>query len=121
VYVVSAPTDTNALPLEGAWRDDNGKVHYDCSAVVLNPATAHTIGRIFQQECIMRITPCANGSHEVYLLDDNAFTRKVAVDYCGGYTADGSHLFTAVEANRAPFEDCYVDWITADVEFIPVK
>jgi hypothetical protein len=121
LYVVSAPLQTRALPLEGGWVDDSGAVHYDCSAVVLNPQTAYEIGRKFNQQCIMRITPCANGEYEVYLLHDSAFTRQVALQHCGGYTADGEHLFTAVSSDRAPFEDAYIEWLPADIEFIPVK
>ena len=121
LYVVSAPPETNALPLEGGWKDDNGNLHFDCSAVVLNPETARTIGRAFRQQCILRITPCANGTSEVYLLKDTALTRQVALAYAGGYTADGEYLFTAVNAERSVFEDDYADWLTADVEFIPCK
>jgi hypothetical protein len=121
VYVVSSPTDSCALPLEGAWVDGEGNTHYDCSAVVLNPETAHAIGRAYRQQCFIRITPCANGNSEVYLLRDSAFARQVALAYCGGYTADGDYLFTAVDGDRNPFEDGYTDWLCADVEFVPVR
>jgi hypothetical protein len=121
IYVVSAPADTNALPLDGAWKDDNGQVYFDCSAVVLNPATAREIGREYNQQYILRITPCADGNSKVYLLKDSELARKVSLAYCGGYTADGVYLFTAVDANRCPFEDDYDDWLYADCELIPVK
>jgi len=121
VYVVSAPLSTEALPLDGAWKDDDGNVHLDCSAVVLNPATAHSIGRAYQQQFILRITPCSDGNSEVYLLPDSEFARKCVLNYCGGYTADGEYLFTAVERERSPFLDSYTDWVYADVEFVPVQ
>jgi len=121
VYIVSAPLESRALPLEGGWKDDEGRIHLDCSCVCLNIETAYKIGRLYDQECILRITPCADGESEVYLLNDTAFARQVSLDYCGGYTADGEYLFTAVSRDHAPFEDSYIDWLPADMEFIPVK
>jgi hypothetical protein len=121
IYVVSAPPETNALPLEGGWVDDEGHIHIDCSAFVLNPLTAQEIGRAFNQQCIMAIYPCASGNSAVYLLRDSEFVRQVALKYCGGYTADGSHLLTAVPQDRDIFSDGYVEYTTADVEYIPVK
>jgi hypothetical protein len=121
VYVVSAPPETNALPLDGGWKDDDGKVHLDCSAVVLNPATARAIGEKYNQQCILQITPCFDGKSEVYLLKDSPLARQVSLDYCGGYTADGEYLFTAVDADCSPFEEAYEDLLIADIEFIPVK
>jgi len=121
VYAVSAPLETHALPLAGGWKDDDGNIHIDCSAFVLNPSTAHEIGREHNQQCIMRITPCANGNSRVYLLKDSEFARQVSLNYCGGYTADGESLLTAVEKERSPFVEEYTDWLYADVEFIPCK
>ena len=121
VFIVSAPPETQALPLDGGWKDDDGNLHYDCSAVVLNPETALTIARAFRQQCIMSITPCYDGNSEIYLLKDSELARKACLAYCGGYTADGEYLFTAVARDCAPFIDSYTDWLYADVEFIPVK
>jgi len=121
VYVVSAPPTSRALPLEGAWVDDDGTIHLDCSAVVLNPETAHAIGRAHRQQCIMRISPDGRGNSQVYLFKDTDFTRQVCLKYCGGYTADGSHLFSAVSRDKSVFEDGYCEWLYADVEYIPVK
>ena len=120
VYVVSAPLETQALPLEGAWVDDDGRVHYDCSCVCINPETAHRIGKQFNQQCILRLCPCEGGA-EVYLLKDTPFVRQIALQYAGGYTADGEWLFTAIDANRSPFEDAYEECIPVEMEFIPVK
>ena len=121
LYVVSAPVDTHALPLAGAWKDDTGTIHADCSAVVLNPATAHEIGREYNQQYILRITPCADGNSEVYLIPDSEFAREVALKFAGGYTADSRWLFTAVDREKSIFEDGYTDWLYADCELIPVK
>ena len=121
LYVVSAPVDTHALPLAGAWKDDTGTIHTDCSAVVLNPATAHEIGREYNQHYILRITPCADGNSEVYLIKDTPFAREVALKFAGGYTADGNWLFTVVNRERSIFEDSYTDWLYADCELVPVK
>ena len=121
VYVVSAPPETDALPLEGAWRDDTGTAHFDCASIVLNPETARTIGRAFRQQYILRITPDANGNSEVYLIKDTPFARQVALNVAGGYTADGNWLFTAVDREKSIFEDGYTDWLYADCELIPVK
>jgi len=120
LYIVSAPADTHALPLAGAWKDDTGKIHTDCSAVVLNPATAREIGREYNQQCILRLYPshCAKG--RVYLLKDMPLNREVALHYCGGYTADGTFLFTATEKD-VPFIEDYVEWVPVDIEFIPVN
>jgi len=122
VYVVSAPKDTDALPLEGAWKDDEGRIHYDCSCVCINPETAYAIGRAYNQQCILRLYPCHSASGGVYLLKDTPFVRQVALDYAGGYTADGEWLFTAVQSDAdAPFDEAYEEYVPADIEFVPVK
>ena len=121
IYIVSAPPETNALPLDGGWVDDDGNIHYDCSAVVLNPETAMAIGRAFRQQCIMRVYPCHNGNAEVYLMPDTEFNRQVALKYCGGYTADGKWLVAAVDAEKSVFLPEYAEYTLADVEFIPCK
>ena len=119
VYIVSAPSETLALPLQGAWRDGDGTLHIDCSAIVLSPLTAHAIGREYNQQCILRLYPshCADGT--VYLLRDIPLNREIALKYCGGYTADGTHLLTATTAD-VPFED-YVECVPVDIDFVPVK
>jgi hypothetical protein len=122
VYIVSAPADTHALPLDGAWVDDDGRIHYDCSCVCINTETAHAIGRKYNQQCILRLYPSCFTKSGVFLLKDTPFTRTIALDYAGGYTADGEWLFTAVEnINTLPLEEEYEEFIPAEVEFIPVK
>ena len=121
VYIVSAPPETRALPLDGAWIDGDGTLHTDCSAVVLNPNTAREIGRAFRQQCFLRLTPCADGDFELYLLRDTELNRQVALKYGGGYTADGEHLIVAVNAKQSVFLKDYVDWLTCDMECVPVK
>ena len=119
VYIVSAPSETLALPLQGAWRDGDGTLHIDCSAIVLSPLTAHAIGREYNQQYILRLYPSHCGDGEVYLLRDIPLNREIALQYCGGYTADGTHLLTATTAD-VPFED-YVDFVPVDIDFVPVK
>jgi hypothetical protein len=121
LYIVSAPLDSRALPLEGGWTDDEGVVYLDASCITLNRETALRIGREYNQQCILRLYPCYDGKSEVYLLRDTPFSRQVALEVAGGYTADGEWLFTAIDANRSPFEDAYEDYLPADMEFIPVK
>ena len=119
VYIVSAPSETLALPLHGAWRDGDGTLHIDCSAIVLSPLTAHAIGREYNQQCILRLYPSHCGNGEVYLLRDIPLNREIALQYCGGYTADGTHLLTATTADVS-FED-YEDFVPVDIDFVPVK
>jgi len=121
VYIVSAPLETNALPLEGGWKDNDGRIHLDCSAICLNIETAYEVGRLYNQECILRLYPCYDGKAEVYLLKDTPFTRQVALEYAGGYTADGEWLFTALDASLSLFTDAYEDFVPVDMEFLPVK
>jgi len=122
VYVVSAPKDTDALPLEGAWKDDDGRIHYDCSCICISVETALQIGREYNQECILRLYPQHNGSGGVYLLKDTPFTREISLQYAGGYTADGEYLFTAfTDDGNSPFTEAYEEYVPVDVEFIPVK
>ena len=121
LYIVSASPNNRAFPLEGAWRDDNGVVYFERACICLNPETAHKIGRVYNQRYILRLYPDPDGNSEVYLFRDTSLTRKVALAYGGGYTADGEYLFTAVPSDRSPFEDDYNDWLTADAELIPVR
>jgi hypothetical protein len=122
VYIVSAPYESRVLPLDGAWVDDDGKVHLDCSAVVLNPEVANAIGRKYNQECILRLYPTYFAKNGVFLLQDTPFTRKIALDYAGGYTADGEWLFTAVkDIYTLPLEEEYEEYVPVDIDFLPVK
>ena len=121
VYVVSAPLESNALPLEGAWKDEEGKVHLDCSCICLSVEKAYEIGRLYNQECILRLYPSYASEGEVYLLRDTPFTRQVALEYAGGYTADGEWLFTAINGDNSPFLEAYEDVIPVDIDFLPVK
>jgi len=121
VYVVSAPLDTHALPLEGAWKDDEGRIHYDCSCICLNIQKAYEIGRLFNQECILQLYPSFTAEGQVYLLKDTPFARQVALEIAGGYTADGEYLFTAIAGDTPAFEEAYEDFLPVEVDFIPVK
>jgi len=122
VYVVSAPIDSQALPLEGAWKDDDGRIHYDCSCVCIDAEKAHAIGRAYSQQCILRLYPTCFTRSGVFLLKDTPFTRKIALDYAGGYTADGEWLFTAVDnIDALPLEEEYEEYVPAEIEFIPVR
>jgi len=121
VYVVSAPAETQALPLEGAWVDDDGNIHYDCSCICINLETAIRIGKEYNQECILGLYPHHDGKGEVYLLKDTPFTRQIALEYAGGYTADGEWLFTAVNSDNFPLSEAYEEYVVADIEFRPVK
>jgi len=122
VYVVSAPIDSQALPLEGAWKDDEGRIHFDCSCICIDAEKAYAIGRAYNQECILRLYPSAFAESGVFLLKDTPFVRQVALDYAGGYTADGEWLFTAVDnINTLPLEEEYEEYVPADIEFVPVK
>jgi len=121
VYVVSAPQDTEALPLDGAWVDDDGRIHYDCSGICISLEKALQIGRAYKQECILCLYPEYNAKSQVYLLKDTPFTRQIALQYAGGYTADGEWLFTAMDANRSPFEDAHEDCVPVEVVFRKVE
>jgi hypothetical protein len=121
VYIVSAPIESRALPLEGGWKDGEGRVHLDCSCICLSLEKARQIGREYNQECILAIYPSANGEAEVYLLIDTPFARQVALDYVGGYTGDGEYLLVAVKGDASPFSEAYEEWLPADMRFVPVK
>ncbi len=121
LYIASAPLETHALPLQGGWVDDDGRVHLDCACILLNPQTARQIAQEYNQVCFMSITPDANGNSKVYLIPDNDLSRQVALSHCGGYTTDGKHLLTACPSDKSPFIDGSVDCLPAQVEFIPVK
>ena len=121
VYIVSSPLETRALPLEGAWKDEEGRIHYDCSCICINPQTAYRIGKEYNQQCILRLYPAFDGKGEVYLLKDTPFARQVALEYAGGYTADGEYLFTAVDGDNSPFLEAYEEVIPVEIDFLPVK
>jgi hypothetical protein len=121
VYIVSAPAETHALPLDGAWVDDDGNLHIDCAAVVFSHTTAREISRAFRQQCFLHIAPCANGLHKVYLLKDTPLLRQVALKWAGGYTADGEHILVAVDADNSKFFTDYIGCITANIDFVPVQ
>jgi len=121
VYIVSAPLETDALPLEGVWLDDEGNIHHDCSCVCISVETAHYIGREYNQQCILRLYPSHDAQGEVYLLRDTPFTRQIALEYAGGYTADGEWLFTATNSDNFPLSETYEECVPVEIEFIPVK
>jgi hypothetical protein len=121
IYVVSAPVDTNALPLEGGWKDEEGRIHYDLSCICLNIEKAYEIGRLFNQECILSLYPSSTPNGEVYLLKDTPFARQVALEYAGGYTGDGEWLFTAITGDTSIFEEAYEDFVPVEIDFLPVK
>jgi hypothetical protein len=121
IYIVSAPIESQALPLEGTWRDEEGKVHLDCSCICLSLEKAYEIGKAYNQQCILRLYPCYDGKAEVYLLKDTAFARQVSLDLAGGYTADGDWLLVAIAGDCSPFSEAYEDMLPADMDFLPVK
>jgi hypothetical protein len=121
VYIVAAPSETNALPLQGGWKDDEGKVHLECACICLSSEKAYEIGRLYNQECILRLYPTANGDSEAYLLKDTPFARQVALDLAGGYTGDGEYLLVGVKGDASPFSEAYEDWTPVDLDFLPVK
>jgi len=98
VYIASAPEDECAFLLKGAWRDDDGRVHYDRSTIYLQRQTALEVARAFQQQCILALVPFEDAEGAVYLLKDTPLNRTLALRYAGGYTADGEYLFTACTA-----------------------
>jgi hypothetical protein len=121
IFVVSAPLDTRALPLEGGWKDEEGRIHYDCSCICLNIEKAYEIGRLYEQECILALYPSYASEGEVYLLKDTPFARQIALEYAGGYTADGEWLFTAFKGDASPFSEAYEEFLPVEIEFLPVK
>jgi hypothetical protein len=122
VYIVAAPVESKALPLDGVWRDDEGRIHYDCSCICINPDTAYAIGRLYNQQCILRLYPSYSAKSGVFLLQDTPFTRQVALEYAGGYTSDGKWLLTAVEnPDTLPLEESYEEYLPVEIEFLPVK
>jgi hypothetical protein len=98
VYVASAPEDECAFLLKGAWKDDEGRIHYDRSTIYLQRRTALEVARAFRQECILALTPYADAEGAVYLLKDTPLNRSLALQYAGGYTADGEYLLVACTA-----------------------
>jgi hypothetical protein len=122
VYIVSAPTETRAFPLDGAWMDAEGNLHTDCSCILLNIATAHALGKEYNQQCILALYPSPIAKGSVYLLKDIPLNREIALRFAGGYTADNEHLLVAFDDDsRCPFIDGYTEYLPVEVEFIPVK
>jgi hypothetical protein len=122
VYIASAPADTNALPLEGGWVDTDGEVHLDLSEAYLNKDTALSVARTYKQECILALEPNPNAQGKVFLLKDLPLNREICLRYAGGYTADGSHIITAVQDGKSvPFIEELVKSVPVEVSFLPVK
>jgi hypothetical protein len=122
VYIASAPEASNAMPLRGAWKDDEGRIHHDLASVYLCRETALEVGAVFQQECILALTPNPNGAGCVCLLPDTPLNRRIALCYAGGYTADGQHLLTAFTGSLGlpEFVEGEPEILFTDVEFLPV-
>jgi hypothetical protein len=122
VYIASAPEATNALPLQGAWKDDEGRIHHDLASVYLLCETALEVGAVFRQECILALTPNPNGAGCVCLLRDTPLNRRIALCYAGGYTADGEYLLTAFTGSLGlpEFVEGEPEILSADVAFLPV-
>jgi hypothetical protein len=114
LYIASAPEDESAFILNGAWRDDEGRIHHDRSTIFLQRETAMEVARAFRQQCILALTPDPDAEEMVYLLKDTAHNRSIALLYAGGYTADGEYLLVACAAGA----DLPVD-IEGDHEMIP--
>jgi hypothetical protein len=76
----------------------------------------------YNQQCILRLYPSYSAKSGVFLLQDTPFTRQVALEYAGGYTADGNWLLTAVEnPDTLPLEESYEEYLPVEIEFLPVK
>jgi hypothetical protein len=119
VYVASASEDESAFPLKGAWKDDEGRIHYDRSTFYLQRRTALEVARAFQQQCILALTPRSEAEGTVYLLKDTPLNRTLALQYAGGYTADGEYLLVACTAGTdLPVNiEGEVEVVSADVAF----
>jgi hypothetical protein len=123
VYIASSPETTDEMRLRGAWRDTDGDIHYDWACAYLAKDTALQVGKAFQQQCILALTPNRKAKGRVYLMPDSIRNRVCALRYAGGYTADGFSLITAVvDAEPIPFEVLgEVQSIPCKVEFIPCE
>jgi hypothetical protein len=120
VYIASAPEASGVLPLRGGWKDDKGDLHFDLSCVYLSKDTALKVARAFGQVCIFAATPNPEATGRVYLLQDTMRNRVYSLRYAGGYTADGTHLMTAVADGELPFEPIgEVYSLPADISFPP--
>jgi len=118
VYIASAPEASGALPLRGAWKDDDGDLHFDLACVYLSKDTALQVARAFNQMCIFAATPNPEARGRVYLLQDTMRNRVLSLRYAGGYTADGTHLMTSVADGELPFEPIgEVHSLPADIDF----
>jgi hypothetical protein len=122
VYIASAPLTSDTLPLYGGWVDAEGEVHLDKAEAYLNKDTALAVARNFEQECILALEPNSTAEGKVFLLKDIPLNREVCLRYAGGYTADGSHIITAVQDGKAvPFVQELVESVPVKVSFLPVK
>jgi hypothetical protein len=119
VYIASAPEDEAAFLLKGAWRDEEGRIHFDRSTIYLQRSTALEVARAFRQECILALTPYTDAEDAVYLLKDTPLNRTIALRYAGGYTADGEYLLVAVKAGAdlPVYVEGEHDMLPADVSF----
>jgi hypothetical protein len=114
LYITSAPEDESAFILKGAWKDGEGRIHYERSTIFLQRGTAMEVARSFRQRCILALAPDPDAEGTVYLLKDTAHNRSIALLYAGGYTADGEYLLVACTADA----DLPID-IEGDHETIP--
>jgi len=104
VYIASAPEPSGALPLRGAWKDDEGNLPFEVFCVYLSKDTALKVARAFGQKFIIALTPNPEAQGRVYLLQDTVRNRVLSLRYAGLYVADGTHLLTAVADGELPFE-----------------
>ena len=121
IYIASAPEATGEIRLREAWKDDDGDIRYDYSAVYLAEEPALTVARAFNQPYILALTANPKAKAKAYLLPDTIRNRVYALRYAGGYISDGTYLMTAVEAGkRVPFGKDAVR-ISVDVRFPSTK
>jgi hypothetical protein len=97
IYIAPAPEATDEIRLREAWKDNNGDIHYDYSAVYLDKDTALQVARAFNQDSILALRLAKRGKGKAYLLRDTIHNRVMTLLHAGGYTADGNFLLTATD------------------------
>jgi len=119
VYIASAPEPSGALPLRGAWKDDEGNLPFEVFCVYLSKETALKVARAFQQRFIIALTPNPEAQGRVYLLQATVRNRVLSLRYAGLYIADDTHLLTAVADGELPFEPIGEAYsLPADIAFL---
>jgi hypothetical protein len=116
IYIASSSTPNDTMQFRGAWRDDDGNIHFDYSGVFLDYDLALETARLYNQECILALYPSPSARGRLYLLPDTPLNRQIALETAGGYTADGKYLITAVSED-VPVPFSAIDCLPVRVEF----